>query len=113
MAVDHVIHQRRYVIAPAGHGEVLHGADAQMTAGHPGQNGAGFDLVSDHGFARGDGGECPGRRDAERVHGFGHEVFPDHRADRGSPVAASGISGRPRALELNIESPACRRQPFS
>ena len=113
MAVDHIIHQRRYVIAAAGHGEVLHGADAQMTAGHPGQNGAGFDLVSHHGFARGDGGECPGRRDTERVHGLGHEVLADHRADRGSPVTASGISGRPRALELNIESRACRRQPFS
>ena len=28
MAVDYIIHQRRYVIAAAGHGEVLHGADA-------------------------------------------------------------------------------------
>ena len=96
--------QRAQVIAAAGHGEVLHGADSQVATGHPGQNGARFDLVSDDGFTRGDGGESPGRGDTERVHGFRHEILTDHRADRRAPVTAPGVRGRPRALELNVES---------
>ena len=35
MAIDRVIHQRSYVIAAAGHGEVLDGADSQVATGHP------------------------------------------------------------------------------
>ena len=61
MAIDHVIHQRPHVIAAAGHGEVLDGADSQVATGHTSQDRARLDLVSNDRFASGDGGECPGR----------------------------------------------------
>ena len=59
-----------------------------------------------HLLAGGDRGQRAGGRHAERVHRLGHDVFAQHRAQPGAPVAPAGIGRAARALELDVAAPA-------
>ena len=48
----------------------------------PGQDGAGQGLLAKHMLAREHRSQGPCRRHAEGMHGFGHDVFAEHRPDR-------------------------------
>ena len=93
---------------------VLHGrrelkrAHPDVARGHASEYSTGQRSVSQHEFAGRGHGEAPGRGNAEGMHAFAHDVFAEHRPDRGAAVAAAGVAGAARALELNVVPPAVR-----
>ncbi len=44
------------------------------------------------------------RRNAERVHRLADDVFPQHRPERGAPVAPAGKSRSPGAFQLYVQA---------
>jgi hypothetical protein len=77
---------------------------------HAHEHGAGQDILSENGLAGHRDGETARRGHAEGVHCFADEILAEHRPLGGPAVAAAGIRGSPRPLELDVEPPAIRRE---
>src|SRR3546814_15597488 len=84
-----------------------------MAARHPGQH-----RTRKRGFAanRLTGGyrrQRPGGRDVEAVHRLADDVFAQHRAERGTAVAAARERGAAGALELDVPPDAVTPDHFA
>ncbi len=82
----------------------LHGADADMARGHARQHRAVEHFLPIDRLAGLRHRQAPGRRNAERVHRLADDVFPEHRSERGAPVAAAGEPRLPGSFELDIQA---------
>ena len=58
--------------------------------------------VADDDLAGSHGGESASGGDAEGMHGLANQVFPQHRADRRTAVAAAGERGGAGTLKLDV-----------
>ena len=90
----------------AARGEELEGADPDVARGDAREHGARHDVLADDGIAGDDGGERTRRGDAQRMHRLADDVFAQHRAQRGTAVAAARERCRARALELDVAAHA-------
>ena len=101
-----MVREQAQRLGVAACGEELEGTDAHMARGDARQNGAGQLAVAPDRLAGGDGGQRTRRGDAERSHRLAHDVFTQHRPDRGAAIAAAREGRRARALELDVAAPA-------
>ena len=90
----------------ATRGEVLEGADAEVSGGDAGEDGAGLRGLTLDVLAGGDGGEGAGGGDAEGSHGLAEEVLAEDGAEGGTAVATAGEGGGAGALELEVVAEA-------
>ena len=91
----------------------LHGADADMARGHARQHRAVEHFLAIDRLAGLRHGQAPRRRNAERVHRLADDVFPEHRPERGAPVAAAGETRLPGSFELDVQAIAGWRDLFA
>ena len=82
-----VLDQARQGFPIVARGKELQRSDAQVAGGHPGQNRAGLHAPADHLFSAAYRGQSAGARHAQSGHGLAHQVFAQHRAEGGAPVA--------------------------
>ena len=89
---------------------ILERAYADVARGHPRQHGPGQGRFPRHPLSCRRHGEAAGGRNAERVHGLADHVLPEHRPLCCSAVAAAGVAGSPRALQLDVKPPTIGRE---
>ena len=87
----------------------LHGADADVARGDAREHGAVEHRLAIHRLARRHHRQAAGGRNAERVHRLADDVFPQHRPERGAPVAAAREPRLPCPFQLNVDAIAGRR----
>ena len=56
--------------------------------------------------------QAPGSRNAEMMHGFADDVFPQHRRERGTAVATTGVCRLPRPFQLDVKPASVRPDLF-
>ena len=108
--LDRMREQRRQHSGLGDSGRVLECAHANVARGHPRQDGPGQGRFPHHPLSRRRHGEAAGGRDAECVHGLADHILPEHRPLCRPAVAAAGVAGSPRALQLDVEPPAIGRE---
>ena len=113
MPGDRVVGQRLYCVPIALRGEILERSNPDVARRDAGEDRTGQGRLPLHHLARGDGGQGPGGRDAERMHGLAKDVFPQHRAYRRPPVPAARERRPARSLELDVEAPAVGREDLT
>ena len=91
----------------------LEGADAQMACRHPRQHRTRLHRIAVYGFTGGDGGQRTRGRHTHRRHSLAQNVFPKHRPQRGTAVAAAGERRRAGTLQLHIEPKTAAVYHFS
>lgn len=102
VAGDRVIGQLLQLGHIAAGGEELKRADPDVAGRDAGEHCAGQSVFAVDGFPGGRGGQGPGRRNAQGVHGFAENVLAEHRAERGFAIAAPGERGSAGAFELDV-----------
>ncbi len=88
-------------------------ADADVGGGDTGQDGAGQGRFTVDILAGQRGGERAGRGDADGGHRLGTEVFAEHGAEPGAPIAAARPGGAAGALELDVAAQAIGADHFA
>ena len=70
-------------------GEELERADPNVACRHACEESAGQESLARHSFSRHHGGERPRGWDAQRRHRLAYNVFPQHRPERSTTIAAA------------------------
>ena len=109
MTRNGIVEQRLQAVLVAPCGKMLKRADAQMACRHPGQHGAGMDLLADNHFTGGGDCQAAGCWDTERVHRLADRIFADHRAKGCTAIATARERRRAGTLELDVEALAVFR----
>ena len=108
-----VVGERAQCVRIAIGGRPLHGADANVARGDAGEHGAFAHRFPKDRFACHRHREAARRWDAKRVHRLADDVFPQHRAERRTAVAAAREPRLARSLQLDVDVFACGRDLFS
>ena len=87
---DRVVGEEAQRLDVVAGGEILEGADADVAGGHAGQHGAGQHRLAQHLLTGRHGGKRARRGHAQGRHGLAHEIFAQHRTQRGAAVATAG-----------------------
>ena len=102
VALDHIVGQCPQSVDILSGGEILERADAHMARRHPHEDGARLRRLAIDLFACRDGGQRACSADAERMHCLREDIFPQHRAECRTAIAAAGERRRPCPLQLDI-----------
>ena len=94
-------------------GRPLHGADANVARGDAGEHRAVAHRLAIDRFACHRHREAARRGDAKRVHRLADDVFPQHRAERRTAVAAAREPRLARSLQLDVDAFAGGRDLFA
>ncbi len=113
MPLDGVIGQCSHGFRVAVRGEVLEGADAEVTRRHAGEDGTWQDRLAYHRLARGDCGKRASCGNTQRGHGFAEDVFAEDGAKGCATVAAAGEGGAAGAFELDVIALAVTPDDFA
>ena len=92
---------------------VLKRAYADVAGRNTGQDRAGQRHRPQHLLASGGDGEAAGGGNPQGVHPFADDVLAEHRAQGRASIAAAGVGGAARTLELDVEAAAVRRELFA
>ena len=106
MPGDCVVRQPAHALVIAPRREILEGADPQVTVGDAGQDGARQGLVAKNVFAAGDYRQGAGGGDAQRMQGFAHQNFTQHRAECRLAIAIAGKRRAAGTLKGDVAAPA-------
>jgi hypothetical protein len=99
---DRVVGEPAQQVDVAGGARVLEAADAQVAAGHPGEDRPRLHRLAAHRPAGRDHGERARRRDAQGVHRLADHVLAQHRADHRQAVAATGERRAAGPLQVQV-----------
>ena len=103
MPGDGVIGEQSQGIGVVACQKILERPDANVTCRNAGEHRAEERSFLAHDlFARGHRGECPGRGNPKRGHGFADDVLAEHRAERRFAIAAAREVRAPGALQLQV-----------
>ena len=102
MLVNDIIGEAAQVVILVSIVEHFEGAESHMGGSHPKQHGPAFDLLSVDCVLTPDHAERSGGGNAQPMHGFAAEVFPDCRPKDRTPIATSRIGGEARSFEVQI-----------
>ena len=94
-------------------GRPLHRADANVARGDAGEHGAFAHRLAIDRLACRHHRQAARGRDAERVHRLADDVFPQHRTERGTAVAAAREPRLSRAFQLDVDALAGGRDLFT
>src|ERR1700752_72282 len=106
MGLDHVIREAAQFFLISAPCKKLECADADVARGDARQYRSAQSSLAVDRLSRNHRGERARRRNAERVHRFANQVFPQHRPERSAAVARTRKRRWPRALELNVATPS-------
>ena len=98
MALYNIVDQFCQTFTAARHGEVLHGADAEVATRHSCQDGAGFEAIAIDRVTAANGCQRPRRGHTEGVHRFGQQILSDHGSYRRAAVTTTRIGRRARTF---------------
>ena len=102
VTVDHMVRQPPHGLCIAPRGDVLEGADADVTGGHARKDGTGQGGLAQHRLPRCHRVQRSGGWHSQRRHCLTDDVFAQHRTERGAPVRAPREGRSPGTLELDI-----------